>query len=161
VRLHIVAILHLIPISLLRYFVPTLLSLPFHPPSLPFLVLGMTLNCFHIFIVTGSFCSDVSWSWPVSVSSFIHSCIYLRILIISCLAMFLGTNSLSELMCHKAVNQSINQPFHFYPSVAQWSNKTHPANTLVENPQEDNPYGFVRFWLGLGFQSVVWMIIYN
>jgi len=39
---------------------------------------------------------------------FIHSCIYLRILIISYLAMFLGTNSLSVRMCYKAVNQSIH-----------------------------------------------------
>jgi len=39
---------------------------------------------------------------------FIQSCIYLRILIISDLATFLGTNSLSVLMCHKAVNQSIS-----------------------------------------------------
>jgi len=39
---------------------------------------------------------------------FIHSCIYLRILIISYLATFLGTNSLSVLMCRKAVNQYSN-----------------------------------------------------
>jgi len=37
-----------------------------------------------------------------------HGCIYLRILIISYLATFLATNSLSVLMCCKAVNQSIN-----------------------------------------------------
>jgi len=37
---------------------------------------------------------------------FIHSCIYLRILIISYLSTFLGTNSLSVLI---AVKQSINQ----------------------------------------------------
>jgi len=36
-----------------------------------------------------------------------HSCIYLGILIISYLATFLGTNSLSVLMCRKAVNQSV------------------------------------------------------
>jgi len=46
---------------------------------------------------------------PASQRFFIHSCIYLRILIISYLATFLGTNSLSVLMCRKAVNQSINQ----------------------------------------------------
>jgi len=45
---------------------------------------------------------------PASQRSFIHSCIYLRILILSYLATFLGTNSLSVLMCRKAVNQSIN-----------------------------------------------------
>jgi len=39
---------------------------------------------------------------PASQRFFIHSCIYLRILIIS----YLATNSLSVLMYHKAVNQS-------------------------------------------------------
>jgi len=70
-------------------------------------VLGMTLNCIHIFIVSGSF---LYWCVmrPASQRFFIHSCIYLRILIISYLATFLGTNSLSVLMCRKAVNQSIN-----------------------------------------------------
>jgi len=68
-------------------------------------VLGMTLNCIHIFIVTGSF---LIWCVmrPASQRFFIHSCIYLRILIISYLATFLGTNCLSVLMCRKAVNQS-------------------------------------------------------
>jgi len=58
--------------------------------------LDMTLNCIHIFIVTGSF---LYWCVmrprrPVSVSSCTASCIYLRlrILIISYLATFLGTN---------------------------------------------------------------------
>jgi len=46
---------------------------------------------------------------PASQRFFIHSCIYLLILIISYLATFLGNNSLSVLMCRKAVNQSINQ----------------------------------------------------
>jgi len=67
----------------------------------------MTLNCIHIFIVTGSF---LYWcvTRPASQRFFIiHSCIYLRILIISYLATFLSTNSLSVLMCRKAVNQSI------------------------------------------------------
>jgi len=42
---------------------------------------------------------------------FVHSCIYLQILIISYLALatFLGTNSLSVLKCRKTVNQSIIQ----------------------------------------------------
>jgi len=44
---------------------------------------------------------------PASQRFFIHSCCYLRILIISELAMFLGTNSLSVLMCRKAVNQKL------------------------------------------------------
>jgi len=71
-------------------------------------VVGMTLNCIHIFIVTGNF---LYWCVmrPASQRFFIHSCIYLRILIISYLATFLGTNSLSVLMCRKAVNQSINR----------------------------------------------------
>jgi len=70
-------------------------------------VLSMTLNCIHIFIVTGSFLYWCAMR-PSSQRFFIHSCIYLRIWIISYLATFLiGTNSLSVLMCRKAVNQSI------------------------------------------------------
>jgi len=46
---------------------------------------------------------------PASQRCFIHSCICLRILIISYLATFLGTNSFSVLIGRKAVNQSINQ----------------------------------------------------
>jgi len=70
-----------------------------------FNVQGMTLNCIHIFIVTGSF---LYWCVmrPASQRFFIHSCIHLRILIIPYLATFLGTKSLSVLMCRKAVNQS-------------------------------------------------------
>jgi len=80
-------------------------------PSLSstFYIPGMTLNCIHIFIVTGSF---LFWCVmrPASQRFFlIHSCIYLRILIISYLATFLGTNGLYVLMCCKAVNQSINR----------------------------------------------------
>jgi len=67
----------------------------------------MTLNCIHIFIITGSFfvlmCHEAGQS-----AFFIYSCIYLQILIISYLATYLGTNSLSVLMCCKAVNQSIS-----------------------------------------------------
>jgi len=41
-------------------------------------------------------------------SAFLHTQLYLRILILSYLQRFLhGTNSLSVLMCRKAVNQSI------------------------------------------------------
>jgi len=71
-------------------------------------VLSMTLNCIQIFIVTYRF---LYWSvmTPASQRFFIHSCIHLRILIISYLATFLCTNSLCVLMCRKAVNQSINQ----------------------------------------------------
>jgi len=67
----------------------------------------MTLNCIHFYIVTGSF---LYWCVirPASQRFFIHSYVYLQILIISYLATFLGTNSLSVLMCRKAVNQSIN-----------------------------------------------------
>jgi len=72
-----------------------------------YFVQGMTLNCIHMFIVTGSF---LYWCVmrPASQRLFIRSCIYLRIVIISCSATFLGTNSLYMLMCRKAVNQSIN-----------------------------------------------------
>jgi len=65
----------------------------------------MTLNCIHIFMVTGSF---LYWCVmrPASQRFFIHSCIYLWILIICYLATFLGTNSL---LCWCAVKQSINQ----------------------------------------------------
>jgi len=72
------------------------------------LVLGMMLNCIHIFIFSGSF---LYWCvmWPAFQRFFIHSCFYLRILIISYLATFFGTNSLSVLMCRKEVNQSIKQ----------------------------------------------------
>jgi len=67
-------------------------------------VLGMTLNCIHIFIVTGSFLYGCVIR-PASQRFFIYSCICLRILIISYFAAFLGTNSLSVLMCRKAINQ--------------------------------------------------------
>jgi len=46
---------------------------------------------------------------PASQRVFKLSCIYLRILIISYLATFLGTNSLSVLTYRKAVSQSISQ----------------------------------------------------
>jgi len=75
----------------------------------------MTLNCIHIFIVTGRF---LYWCVvrPASQRFFVHSCIFLRIFIISYLATFLGTNSLSVLMCRKAVSQSINQSInHWLP----------------------------------------------
>jgi len=71
-------------------------------------VLVMTLNCIHFFIDTGSFLYGCVMR-PASQRFFIHSYIYIRILIISYLATFLGTNSISVLMCRKAVNQSINQ----------------------------------------------------
>jgi len=75
-----------------------------------FLVLGMTLNCIHIIIVTGRF---LYWCVmrPASQRFFIHSCIYL--FIISYLATYRGTSSLCVLMCRKAVNQSIAY-FHIY-----------------------------------------------
>jgi len=68
-------------------------------------VLAMTLNCIHIFIVTASFLY-LCVMRPASQRFYIYSCIYLQILIISYLTTFLGTNSLSVLMCRKAVNQS-------------------------------------------------------
>jgi len=74
--------------------------------SKPSDVLDITLKCIHIFIITGRF---LYWCVlrPASQRFFIHSCIYLRILIISYLATFLGTYSLFVLMCRKAVNQSM------------------------------------------------------
>jgi len=41
-------------------------------------------------------------------------------LIISYLATLLGTNSLSVLMCRKAVNQSINQPTEYFKTEVIW-----------------------------------------
>jgi len=75
--------------------------------SAPSDVQGIMLNCIHIFIVFGSFLYWCVMS-PASQRFFIHSCIYLLILIISYSATFLGTNSLSVLMCRIAVNQSIH-----------------------------------------------------
>jgi len=51
-----------------------------------------------------------------------HSCIYLRILIISYLATFLGTNNLSVLMCRKAVNQSIKTSLQWVEGA--WDSKS-------------------------------------
>jgi len=62
----------------------------------------MTLNCNHIFIVTGrpiAFCTDVLWGRPVSVSS--HSVIFIYES-----WSFLGTIAF---LCWCAVKQSINQ----------------------------------------------------
>jgi len=82
-----------------------------------FIVLGMSLTCIHIFIITESF-SYWCVMRPASLRFFIYSCIYLRIVFISYLATFLGTNSLSVLMCHKAVNQSSNRNIHLPSSVS-------------------------------------------
>jgi len=54
---------------------------------------GMTLNCIHIFIITGSFLYDVL-AGQSDQRFFIHNCIDLRIWIISSLATFPGTKSL-------------------------------------------------------------------
>jgi len=79
---------------------------------------GMTLNCIHIFVVTGSF---LYWCVrrPASQRFFIRGCIY-WILIISYLATFLGTNSLSVLMCRKAVNQSFWKVEFFSTFILNW-----------------------------------------
>jgi len=45
---------------------------------------------------------------------------YLRILIISYLATFLGTNSHSVLMCRKEVNQSISQSLTIWPFITKF-----------------------------------------
>jgi len=64
---------------------------------------------------------------PASQRFFIHSCIYLRILIMPYLATFLGTNSFSVLMCRKAVDQSINQSINQSITVLlrTWFKKRH------------------------------------
>jgi len=102
-------------------------------------VLGMTLNCIHIFIVTGSF---LYWCVmrPASQRLFIHSCIYQRILIISYLATFLGTNSLSVLMCRKVVNQSVNIYFRLMAAIfdlrhAQTSDNIPTSLSVLPNPK--------------------------
>jgi len=79
--------------------------------NLDIFVLGMTLNCIHIFIVSGSF---LYWCVMRLASQrfFIHNCIYL--FIISYLATCRGTNGLSVLMCRKTVNQSINQSINLF-----------------------------------------------
>jgi len=64
-------------------------------------VLGMTLNCIRIFIVTGSF-----FYWCVIRPARQRFFIYLRILIISYLATFFA---LIDFLCWCAVKQSINQ----------------------------------------------------
>jgi len=75
---------------------------------------GMTLNCIHIFFVTDSFLY-LCVMRPASQHFFIHSCVCLRILVISCLATFLGTSSLSVLVCRKAVNQSTSNQTSLVP----------------------------------------------
>jgi len=72
-------------------------------------MIGVAMNIYVVII-------SVSYDWRrnaifveflASQRFFIHSCICIRILIISYLATFLGTNCLYVLMCRKAVNQSI------------------------------------------------------
>jgi len=115
--------------------------------STPSDVLGMTLNCIHIRIVTGSFFYRCVMR-PASQRFFIHSCIYLRILIISYLETFLGTNSLSVLMCRKAVNQSIN---HSRSSdvihVSVGSNRHHMETLITHHIVIQGC--FVFFWPGI------------
>jgi len=101
--------------------------------STSFYVLGMALNCIHTeccpghdvnFIVAGSFLYSCVIR-PASHRFFIHSCIFLRILIITYWATFLGTNSLFVLMCRKTINQSINQSISL--SQIKWLNECIPA----------------------------------
>jgi len=111
------------------------------------------INCIHIFIVTGSF---LYWCVmrPARQRFFIHSSCYLRILFISYLATFLGTNNLSALMCHKAVNQSINQSmliqcfqqwndqdmvhFEVWKFVTVQKSETEPLKTSASDIQENS-----------------------
>jgi len=87
-------------------------KLPTHHFTCPIYMLSpsdvwsMTLNCIHIFIVTGSF---LYWCVMRSASQrfFIRSCVYLRIFDHILFSNVFGTNSLAVLMCRKAVIQSI------------------------------------------------------
>jgi len=93
--------------------------------------LFMTLNCIHTEWCPGHdvklhphfHCSGSFLYWcvvgPASQHFFMRSCIYLRILIISYLATFLGTNSISVLMYHEVVNQS-NSALHLYLSLISY-----------------------------------------
>jgi len=77
---------------------------------------------------------------PASQRFFIHRCIYLRILIISYLATFLGTNNLSVLMYRKAVNQS--KPLLLVSGIIHpEQNDHHQQNTLIQNKQNNVSHG--------------------
>jgi len=67
---------------------------------------------------------------PASQRFFIHSCIYLRILIISSLATSFDCNSLSVLMCRKAVNQSISIPIS---NCAVWVSQHQAVTSATTN----------------------------
>jgi len=110
---------------------------------------GMTLYCIRIFIVTVSF---LYWyvMRPARQRLCIHSCIYLRILIISYLATFLGTNSLSVLMCRKAVKQS-----------PEWTISLRQLASLVRISKLDTRPTYNSDFLNhhyLGTVAVVWHI---
>jgi len=71
---------------------------------------------------------------PASQRFFMQSCIYLRIFVISYLATFLGTNSLSVLMCRKAVYQSIKTPIPQPPPVAtllKWASDQQSYDCMI------------------------------
>jgi len=136
-------------------------------------VMGMTINCIHIFIVTGSF-----FYWcvmrPASLRFFLHSCIYLRILIISYLATFLGTNI--SFLCWCAVKQSINQlPFilllirhHFtalLPVSASGTSYTLPTvDALRRRSNVDRHFSLILPPWRTGrstIHSVVWSLVFG
>jgi len=71
---------------------------------------------------------------PASQRFFIHSCIYVRILIISYLATFLGTNSLSMLKCRKEVNQSMHLSLDFCRQKCSSCSRFHCARCIVATP---------------------------
>jgi len=99
-------------------------------------IMGMKLNCFHIFIVMVAFCTDVSLGRPLSVSSCtVVFIIYLGILIISCLTTFLGTYNLSVLMCRTAVNEC--QSFFIH-------SRSPAISCIIQSMQESN-YIYVLF----------------
>jgi len=92
-------------------------------------VLGMTLNCIHIFIVTGSFLY-----WCVMKPASQRFCIHRCILIISYLTTFLGINSLSMLMCRKTVNQSTREPLNTEGASGYFRFCLRPIQTAAWSP---------------------------
>jgi len=112
----------------------------------------MTLNCIHIIIVTGSF---LYWCVMRSASRlfFVCSCFYLRILIISYLATFLGTNSLSVLMCHKTVNQSIHKKM-----LLKFKTQKQLSSQTCQTVQSCNPFFYVEL-CQRAMNGKVWTIL--
>jgi len=96
----------------------------------------MTLNCIHIFIVTGS---SLYWCAmrPTNQHFFIHSCIYLRILIISCsTSTILGSNGLNS------TDVPLSKKQTNVTSVLQSSWKTIIIIFVYDDDDDDDDDGF-------------------